>query len=207
MDSPCALECSRALSTLLATIRTTIYIVRGRPGTLPALQCALLSQPVSTCIIAPIGRAQRPAAPTRRCAREQRFACWPSSSLIDGAARMMLASKSLAAAEPPAPATTTLALRNWICARARPAFQWERSGFDAPGPRRRRSSSSGSLAVHLLNPPLAQPEGHVASCLASTGGTAASVSTIVKNGPSQPTAFAAALLDPGHSGANSPRIP
>ena len=67
----------------------------------------------------------------------------------------MLALHAIAAAEPPAPATTTLALRNWICARARPAFQWERSGFDAPGPRRWRSFQRGSLAVHLLNPPTA----------------------------------------------------
>ena len=119
----------------------------------------------------------------------------------------MLALHAIAAAEPPAPATTTLALRKWICARARPAFQWERSVFDAPGPRRQRSSSSGSQTVQLLNPPLAQSEDHVASCLASTGGTAAGASMIVTIWPSQLAASAATSLDPGHSGANSPRIP
>ena len=32
MDSPCALECSQSLSTHLATIRITIYIVRRQLG-------------------------------------------------------------------------------------------------------------------------------------------------------------------------------
>ena len=156
MDSPCALECSRRLSTHLATMRITIYIVRGLPGTPLALRCALLSANVRTCIAALTGRYQRPAVCARHCAHEQRVPSLPSSSLIDAGGKNMLALHAIAAAEPPAPATTTLALRKWSCARTRPAFHWERSVFDAPGPRRQRSSSSGSQTAQLLNPPLAQ---------------------------------------------------
>ena len=205
MDSPCALECLRALSTHLATTRITIYLVRGLPGTPPALQCARLSLPIRTCITAPIGRARRPAACARHCVREQRFACWPSSSLIERApnTRRHRNRWRRQSRLPAQPSPMRLKSRD----QAAPAQRFSGSEADSthPDPRRRRSSSSGSQAVQLLNPPLAHSEDHVASCLACTGGTAASMSTFVKNGPSQPAAFAAASLDPGHSGANSPR--
>ena len=132
MDSPCALECLRALSTHLATIRITIYIVRRQLGTPPALQCALQSLPIRACITAPIGRARRPAARARQCVREQRVACWPSSSLIERAPKYELASKSLAEAEPPASAAITDAARKPRPGRARPAYACARTIFNTP---------------------------------------------------------------------------
>ena len=132
MDTPCALECSQSLSTHLATIRITIYIVRKQLGTPPALQCALQSLPIRACITAPIGRARRPAARARQCVREQRVACWPSSSLIERAPKYELASKSLAEAEPPASAAITDAARKPRPGRARPAYACARTIFNTP---------------------------------------------------------------------------